>query len=414
MDFARTPRRIRRLGGYLRSERRTLRQGFVALLLGALTSFVAGITLASITDTLKQLPGLLILTPAVLGMRGTVFGAMGARLGTATHAGVFEVTRERSGVLYQNVFVGVVSTLFSSLYLAALAKLSALAFGLRSISFFKFVTIAVVGGIIDSAIILLLTIGLSVLSFRRGYDLDAVSTPVVTAAADMVTVPTLFLATFLTRIGWLNTTLAIASIVIALYGTIRGAFTDLPIARRVFLEMAAVIVLTPVLDILAGTVIEARLERFTALPGLLLLVPPFVASAGSLGGILASRLSSKLQLGVLSARGVPEALAYLDASLVVGFAVVVFLFMGALGLGYSVLTHTAYPGAAAMVLGTLTAGLIATALAVVVSYYVAVATTRIRLDPDNHSVPIITSVMDLFGTVAFLAAMAAFGVSIGA
>lgn len=406
------PRRVRRIWAYLRSERRTLRQGFVALLLGALTSFVAGITLANITDTLKELPGLLILIPAILGMRGTVFGAIGARLGTSTHAGLFDVSRERSGVLYQNIFVGVTSTLYSSLYLAALAKLSAVAFGLRSISFFKFVTISVVGGVADSAIILVLTIVLSVVSYRRGYDLDAVSTPVVTAAADMTTVPLIYAATFLTRIGWLNTTLAVMSIILGLYAVARGALTDLPIARRVFVEMAAVIVLTPILDILAGTVVEARLERFTALPALLLLVPPFVATAGSLGGILSSRLSSKLQLGLITPRGLPEGLAYLDASLTVSFGIVVFTFMGALGLGYSALAGKAYPGALTMVFGTLLAGLMATAIAIPVAYYIAVVTTRFGLDPDNHSVPIITSVMDLTGTIVFLAALAIFGVTL--
>ena len=405
-------RRVRRFWAYLRSERRTLRQGFVALLLGALTSFVAGITLANITDTLRELPGLLILIPAILGMRGTVFGAIGARLGTSTHAGLFEVSRERSGILYQNIFVGITSTLYSSLYLAALAKLSAIAFGLRSISFFKLVTISVVGGVADSTIILVLTVVLSIVSFRRGYDLDAVSTPVITAAADMTTVPLIYAATFLTRIGWLNATLAVLSIVLGLYSIARGALTDLPIARRVFVEMAAVIVLTPILDILAGTVVEARLERFTALPGLLLLVPPFVATAGSLGGILSSRLSSKLQLGLITPRGIPEGLAYLDASLTVSFGVVVFTFMGALGLGYSALASKAYPGALAMVFGTLLAGLMATAIAIPVAYYVAVVTTRFGLDPDNHSVPIITSVMDLSGTIVFLAALAIFGVTL--
>ena len=407
-------RRARRLVDYVRSERRTLRHGFVALLFGVLTSFVAGITLANITETLRQLPGLLILIPAVLGMRGTIFGAMGARLGTSTHAGVFEVTRERTGVLYQNVHVAVVSTLSSSLYLAVLAKLSALAFGLPSISFLKFVTISVVGGIVDSAIILVLTVALSVLSYRRRYDLDAVSTPVVTAAADMTTVPILFLATFLTKIEWLNTSLAIVCIVAGLYATVRGFLTGLPIARRVFLEMAGVIVLTPLLDILAGTVIEARLEQFAALPGLLLLVPSFVASAGSLGGILSSRLGSKLQLGLISPTGLPQGLAYLDASLVAGFAVAIFAFTGALGLGYSVLTNTAHPGAVTMVLGTLVAGLMATAIAIIVSYYIAIITTRFRLDPDNHSVPIITSVMDLTGTIAFLVSFALFGVMLHA
>ncbi|MGH2556075.1 MAG: hypothetical protein ACRDHO_10215, partial [Actinomycetota bacterium] len=47
-------RRARRLWDYWRSEQRTLRQGFVALLLGTLTALVAGITLASITDTLQE------------------------------------------------------------------------------------------------------------------------------------------------------------------------------------------------------------------------------------------------------------------------------------------------------------------------------------------------------------------------
>jgi mgtE-like transporter len=405
-------RRARRLWDYFRAERRTLRQGFAALLLGAVTSFAAGITLASITDTLKELPGLLILIPAILGMRGTVFGAIGARLGTATHAGLFEVTRERTGVLYQNTFVGITSTLYSSLYLAALAKLSALAFGLRSISFFKFVTISMVGGVLDSMLILVLTIGLSLVSYRRGYDLDAVSTPVVTAAADMTTVPILYLATFLTKVGWLNTSLAVVGIAFGLFAMVRGALTDLPLARRVFYEMALIIVLTPLLDIMAGTLVEARLERFTALPGLLLLVPPFVATAGSLGGILSSRLSSKLQLGLISARGKPEALAALDASLTVGFGVVVFTFMGALALGYSVLAGKAYPGPATMILGTLLAGLMALAIAIPVSYYVAVGTTRRGWDPDNFSVPWITSVMDLSGTAVLLAALAVFGVTL--
>jgi len=405
-------RRARRLWSYLRSERRTLRQGFVALLVGALTSFVAGITLANITGTLRELPGLLILTPAILGMRGTIFGAIGARLGTSTHAGVFEVTRDRSGVLYQNAFVGITSTLYSSLYLAALAKLAATAFGLRSISFLRFVTISVVGGVLDSALILVVTIVLSVVSYRRGYDLDAVSTPIVTAAADMTTVPILYLATFLTRVGWLNNTLAAVAIVLGIYAAIRGALTDLPIAKRVFVEMAAVIVLTPLLDILAGTVVEARLDRFAALPGLLVLIPPFVATAGSLGGILSSRLSSKLQLGLIKPRGLPEGLAYLDSALIVAFGFVVFTFMGALALGYSVVAGKAYPGAMTMVLGTLLAGMMATAIAIPVSYYTAVVTTRFGLDPDNHSVPIITSVMDLSGVVVFLAALAIFGVTL--
>jgi mgtE-like transporter len=405
-------RRARRLLAYLRSERRTLRQGFAALIIGTVTAFIAGVALASITHTLEALPGLLILVPAVLGMRGTIFGAMGARLGTSTHAGLFEATLARGGVLYQNIFVGVVMVLSSSLYLAALAKLAASAFGFRSIGFLDFVVISVVGGIIDSSFVLVVTIGLSIVSYRRGYDLDAVATPLITAVADMLTVPALFLATFLIRVGWVRTSVAVLCIAIGLYACVRGALTDLRLARRAFLEMVAVVLLTPLLDILAGAVLEPRLERFAVFPVLLVLVPPFVAVGGALGGILSSRLTSKLQLGVVAPRGVPGGPALLDAGLVVAFAFAAFLFTGALGVAYTLVSGTASPGLAPLVSGTLIAGLLVTVVVALPSaYYIAVVTTRFGLDPDNHAVPIITSAMDLAGVLSLLFVLSLFGVT---
>jgi mgtE-like transporter len=403
-------RRARRLFAYWRSEQRTLRQGFVALLISTGAALVAGITLGSISHTLLVLPGLFILIPAAVGMRGTIFGAIGARFGTSTHAGLFDVTWRRTGILYQNVFVGVVTTFSSSLLLAALAKLSAEAFGLTSISFFDFVTISVLGGVLGSAAIMGLTLGLSVLAYRRGYDLDTVSTPLVTASGDMVTVPTLYLATFLVRFHYVNLTVAILSIVVCLYATIRGALTDLPLARRAILEMAAVILLTPLLDILAGTVVEPRLHRFALFTGLLVIIPPLVSDAGALGGILSSRLSSKLHLGVLSPRGWPEGPAFLDASLVMGFGIVAFSAVGVLGYVYSLFVGRSL-GPMVMIGGTLVAGMISTIIAIVVSYYVAVWTWRFGLDPDNHAVPIITSVMDLAGVITFLFVLSLFGVA---
>lgn len=413
MEFTRLPRRARRVWDYLRSERRTLRQGLGALLLSTGAGLVAGVVLGSISHTLVLLPSLFILIPAAVGMKGTIFGAIGARLGTSTHSGLFEVTRARSGVLYQNVFVGVITTFSSSLYLAALARLSAAAFGLRSISFLDFVTISVVGGLLGSAVAMALTVGLSVVSFRRGYDLDAVSTPIVTASGDMVTIPSLYLATFIVRIPWVNTVVASVSIVVCLYATVRGFLTDLPLARRAIFEMLGVILLTPLLDVLAGTVVEPRIGRFAMFPGLLVIIPPLVSNAGALGGILSSRISSKLHLGVLSPRAKPEALALLDGILVIAFGVIAFLAVGTLGYVYGVAVGRPL-GPALMIGGTLVTGVLATAIAIVVGYYIAVASTRFGLDPDNQSVPIITSVMDLAGILCFLAILSVFGVPIHA
>src|SRR4029079_16991061 len=131
-------RRARRVFRYWRSEQRTLRQGFVALLVSTLAALVAGIATASILDTLKLLPSLYILLPASTGMRGTIFGAIGARFGTASAAGTVDPSWKRTGVLYQNVFTGVATTFSSSLYLAVLARMAAVAFGYRSISLLQF------------------------------------------------------------------------------------------------------------------------------------------------------------------------------------------------------------------------------------------------------------------------------------
>jgi mgtE-like transporter len=97
--------------------------------------------------------------------------------------------------------------------------------------------------------------------------------------------------------------------------------------------------------------------------------------------------------------------------LVLGFGVVAFTVVGILGLAFSALAGKAHPGAGTMIGGTLVAGLVATLVAIPVAYYVAILTARFGFDPDNHSVPIITSVMDLAGVIAFLFVLSVFGVA---
>src|SRR5215210_2335449 len=249
---ARLARRARHLFGYWRSERRTLRQGSVALVLSTCAGFVAGLVLGSMTGTLEKLPGLLVLIPASVGMRGTIFGAMGARFGTGVAAGIFEPTLERGSLLARNVSVGILSTLLSSFYLAAVAKLVASAFAKDAvISFWDLVTISVIGGVLASLIALVFTVGIAVVGFRKGWDLDAVSTPMVTAIGDMVTLPTLFLATLLvgnTTVNAVAAVLCTAATAVALIGAFRAEVG----VRRILLEMVAVVALSPLLDIFAG------------------------------------------------------------------------------------------------------------------------------------------------------------------
>jgi mgtE-like transporter len=405
------PRRARRLWAYWRAEQRTLRQGLVALALSTLAGFVAGLTLAHITGTLEELPGLIVLIPAAVGMKGTIFGAIGARLGTANVAGLLEPTLRPGSVLQRNVYVAVVTTFSSALWLAVLSVLASAAFGEPSISLWRLATVSIVGGAIGSGLILMITLALSVLSSRRGWDLDSVSTPMVTALGDMTTLPSLFLATFLLRSDLIAVPAAVISIAVALYAAVRSYTVADRVIRRIVLEMTAVILLTPILDVLAGSLLRARQDQLVAVPVLLALIPPFVSQAGALGGIFASRTASKLQIGVITARGLPEIPALVDASIVSALSLAVFAMVGVVAFVLGVATDlVGMPSFQALVGGTILSGLVVTPITLVASYYLAIGTFRFGLDPDNQSVPIITSAMDLAGVATVLYVMTSLGV----
>ena len=77
-----------------------LKQALAALLVSSAGDLIAGVTLGAITDTLEHLlPGLLVLVPAAIGMRGNIFGALGSRLGTSIHTGTFRLSRRRDTVV---------------------------------------------------------------------------------------------------------------------------------------------------------------------------------------------------------------------------------------------------------------------------------------------------------------------------
>jgi mgtE-like transporter len=404
-------RGLRRIFAYWRAERRTITQGFVALVIASFGSLIAGVTLGAITGTLEALPGLMVMLPAAIGMRGNIFGALGSRLGTSIHSGLYVPTREREGIVYQNVYAVTVLTLVVSLLLGVLAKTLSSALGITSISMIDFVVISVIGGVLSSVVVGAFTVSLSVRAHRQGWDLDSVAAPLVTAAGDAVTIPALFLATFLVGIPWVTPVIAAVVTVIAGYATLQGLRTDLPLARRILRESIPLLAVAGTIDILAGLFVQVRLDRFLIFPALLVLIPPFLEGAGALGGMLASRLASKLHLGVVTARGLPEPVAALDASIVVLFAIVDFTLIGIAADLAAALVGLKSPGALTVVGVSLLAGLIATTLAVVVAYYTAVATFRLGMDPDNHGIPMITSTMDLVGVLTIVIALLAFGIA---
>ena len=121
----------------------------------------------------------------------------------------------------------------------------------------------------------------------------------MTAAGDMVTLPALFLATYLVGIAWVTPIVAVLCAAAGLVALVASVRARQPLLRRIVRESVPVLVLAGTIDIIAGLTIEKRFESFLVYPALLVLVPPFLEDSGALGGILSARVSTKLHLGTL-------------------------------------------------------------------------------------------------------------------
>jgi mgtE-like transporter len=406
-------RRARRLLGYWRSERHTLTQGFVALFISSGGDLLAGLALAFMSDQLGTLLGLTVLIPAAIGMRGNIFGALGSRLGTGLNSGQFRPSWQPRSFLRENVMGSVFLTFATCLFLAFAAHAIAVAFSSGPvISVWSFAVISIVGGVLGSFVVGASSVGIAVLSFRNGWDLDSVSAPLVTAIGDIATLPCLYLAALI--VENVPSIVPIVGFVVSLgclLGTIQGFRADGAITRRVVRESMPVLFLAGAIDCLAGAVLEQRIDRFLALPALFILVPPFLEDSNALAGILSSRLASKLHLGLIEPKAWPERLAFIDISINFLFAFSVFFLVGFSSNLIAVLTGNATPGLATMLSISLLAGFLATIFSSIVAYYTAVASFRFGLDPDNHGIPISSSIMDLLGTLCLVLVILLLGVS---
>ena len=397
--------------GYLTEEKESLRQGFAALFLSSTGELVAGLALASIAGILDELVGLAVLIPAAIGMRGAIFGAMGSRLSTAIQTGLFSFSLRR-GVLAENVQAAAVLSLISGVFLAFMARLLSGFLGVEiELSIFDYVVISTVGGTIAGVLLLGITIVVARLSVARGWDMDNIAAPMITACGDILTLPALVAATFLIGIPLLSSALAVGLVLAAAAVLTAALRIGVPALRRILAESLPILALTGTVTILVGVALQDREEQFFTLLALSTLLPAFLQEGWSLGGILSSRLSSKVHLGLLAPRGIPPMNAFRDFTLIYIFATGVYVFIGGVShlVTVGLFSAEASPGLLTMIGVSTLAGLMATTAAAFAAYYGSILSYRAGLDPDTYGIPIITAAVDLLGFISLIIALVVFG-----
>jgi mgtE-like transporter len=169
-------------------------------------------------------------------------------------------------------------------------------------------------------------------------------------------------------------------------------------ASEIMSASVPVLLAVLVIVLFPAIVLEHVVEDLVSTPAFLVMLPPFVAIAGNLGAILASRLSSAAHLGLITMSGPPDRLVLQNLGVIMILSVLTF---GALAVLVYILSGVAgftSPGVGPLLFISLIGGLLLTVATCFAAYRVTVYTFRKGDDPDNVVIPIITSTMDALGT----------------
>lgn len=387
------------------------RQRFTALVLGVIVASFGGLVLAAAEGTLTSLPGLLLLVPGAIALRGNVFGAMGSRLGTAVHAGTFRMTVHRDGVVGQNLIAAAVLTVTLSTVLAVLAKSTTVVFGLSpAMTLAEFVVVSTLGGLLASVALAAVTMSLAAGSVRFGWDFDNVIAPLVTTLGDLLTVPALVIMAVWVDRSRSTDALAIALALGSTVALLVAWRTPRDRLRGIVRQSVPVLGVAAVFDLVAGLTLEKRLDDLLDAEVVLVLLPAFLGAAGALGAILSSRLSTQFHLGLDDASPLPSRSSIRNITDLAVLGMPVFLIGALMAHLIAHLTGQSTPGLADLIVVTLIAGVMATMLMVLVAYYTTMGSFRLGLDPDTYGIPTVTSTLDLVGVFTLVLAMATVGV----
>jgi mgtE-like transporter len=180
------------LGDYA-SVRSVVREALPFQLIATFGGVASGIILSGMTDELQMIPGLIVIAPAVLGMRGNISSTLGSRLGSAIHMGL--ITKiERNPELINSVSGSLLLSAIMSFILGIMGHYITVAFGLQSAGVLALTLIAVIAGVSSGIILSFVAVLLALGMFRFGFDPDNVVTPAIATIGDIVSMLMIFIS----------------------------------------------------------------------------------------------------------------------------------------------------------------------------------------------------------------------------
>ncbi len=168
-----------------------VKQSLPLLILCGIGAIFAGSTLGAMTEVLQNIPGLIVVIPGIIALRGTISTTFGSRLGSAYHLGIIDADNMWNEDLKQNILGSLILSVFVSLTIGILAYATSLLFHVQPDPL-KLILIVLIAGCLSALILMFLTVGITYQIFKRGYDPDNITGPALATFGDIITMLCIF------------------------------------------------------------------------------------------------------------------------------------------------------------------------------------------------------------------------------
>ena len=172
--------------------------------------------------------------------------------------------------------------------------------------------------------------------------------------------------------------------------------------RSIVKTMLPILAALTSLELAMGLVLSSFHSTLFYYPSLLILVPVIIGTAGSLGSTLSARLSTAFHLGLLEFRYDNHHLIGNILS-TIALSITIFPLIGI--ATWAIATWAFEPILSPFQILSITtlSGLLISIFTVIVALVTTYGSYRLKLDPDDVVIPIVTNLSDVFGIFVFLA-----------
>lgn len=393
------------LRSFLEDTNSVITESLISLLICAFGCLFTGIILGNMEFYLETFPGLMVIIPGAIGMRGNIFGSFGSRLSTHLHIGTLSPEFKRSDILTENITSSIILTMVLSVLLGIIAKAVCIIFNFPSISLFDFVLISFIAGLISSIVMLPITMFISLKSFENGWDPDNITTPLIAAFGDFFTLPAIVAAIYVVQfvsIVPIVEKILFALVIISTVVALAAGYTSDKEIRNIVRQSTPVLFVCSILGTLAGGILNGSITTLLKSQTLLTLVPLFSGESGGLVSVLSARLSSGLHSGLIDADLKPGKVTLENFSIVIFLSLIMFPIIGFLAEASTTVLGNVGVNYLNAILISLIAGMIVVGVMLLIVFYISTISYRKGLDPDNIVIPLSTSLTDSISTLVLV------------